>query len=252
MKTKFFSAVVFVASLCTIAVCDDAEVTALDLMEGALDQTRGVSSYTELRMDVVRPDWSRSSEFSVWTKGRDNSLIRFTAPAKDRGNATLKKGDAMWTYSPAIRRAIRLPKSMMSQDWAGSDFSYSDLARSDELINIYELSISARREEEPHTIFVIEAKPLDDAPVVWGKEVIELRDDYVLLSHRFFDQEMVEVKRMETREIGSLGGREIPIVMRAYDVDSPDSWTEITYLSADFDANIADNRFTQFALRGED
>ena len=40
--------------------------------------------------------------------------------------------------------------------------------------------------------------------------------------------------------------------MRAYDVDTPDSWTEVTYLSADFDAQIEDSRFTQFALRSED
>lgn len=203
-------------------------------------------------MEVKRPDWRRTSEFSVWTQGRENTLIRFTAPAKDKGNATLKKGNAMWTYSPAIRRAIRLPRSMMSQEWAGSDFSYNDLARTDELVNIYELAIVSTRDEPPFKIYNIEAKPLDDAPVVWGKEVLELRDDYVLLSHRFFDQDLVEVKRVETREIGSLGGREIPITMRAYDVDTPDSWTEVTYLTADFDAQVEDTRFTQFSLRGED
>ena len=123
-------------------------------------------------MEVKRPDWQTFGIFR-WTQGRENTLSDY-APVKDKGNTTLKKGDAMWTYSPAIRRAIRLPRSMMSQEWAGSDFSYNDLARTDELVNVYQLEIVATREETPFTIYTIEATPLDGAPVVWGKEVLEL------------------------------------------------------------------------------
>ncbi|MXZ45114.1 MAG: outer membrane lipoprotein-sorting protein, partial [Gammaproteobacteria bacterium] len=131
---------------------DTTATTAEELVGKVLDQTRGLTSYSELTMTVKRPEWNRKSSFSVWTRGREDALIRFTAPPRDVGNATLKKGDQMWTFSPKIKRTVRLPRSMMSQGWAGSDFSYNDLARSDSLLQHYELAIVQDQTEGDHTI----------------------------------------------------------------------------------------------------
>ena len=94
----------------------------------------------------------------------------------------------MWTYTPKLNRTIRLPFSMRSQSWGGSDFSYNDLSRSDQLLRHYELSIVAEKQDGEHTIYTIEAVPHGNAPVVWGKEVWVLRDDYVLLEQIFYAQ----------------------------------------------------------------
>ena len=120
---------------------DTSSVSAYDLIAAAIDLTRGTSSYTELKMLVHRPDWERSSSLTAWTRGREDALIRFTAPAKDAGSATLKQGDKMWTFTPKLNRVIRLPFSLMSQSWAGSDFSYNDLSRTDQLLKHYDLVI---------------------------------------------------------------------------------------------------------------
>ena len=114
---------------------------AYELMAAAIDLTRGKSSFIEMRMVVHRPEWERSSELKAWSEGRRNTLIRFTAPAKDAGNATLKQAEKMWTYTPKLNRVIRLPFSLMSQSWAGSDFSYNDLSRTDNLLHQYDLRI---------------------------------------------------------------------------------------------------------------
>ena len=126
----------------------DEPVTARQLVEAAIDLTRGVSSYTEMTMRINRPDWRRSSSLVAWTRGRDDALIRFTAPAKDAGTATLKRGDKMWTFTPKLNRTIRLPYSLMSQSWAGSDFSYNDLSRTDNLLHEYDLAIVDTRVED--------------------------------------------------------------------------------------------------------
>ena len=232
------------------ALTNEDSLTAHELVTKAIDQTRGLSSYSELTMTIKRPDWQRTSSFSVWTKGREDALIRFTAPARDVGNATLKKGDRMWTYSPKIRRAIRLPRSMMSQEWAGSDFSYNDLARSDEILNHYSLEVIDVLKEDPYTLYTIEAVPHENAPIVWGKEVMVLRDDNILLSHSYYDQDMVLVKEMKSLEIADFDGRPIPKRMRISQSGIEDSWTEIIYETADFDIEMDDSRFTLFALRG--
>ena len=47
----------------------------------------------------------------------------------------------------------------------------------------------------------IESIPHEDAAVVWGKEVIVIRDDYLMLSQQFWDQDNLLVKQMDTTEI---------------------------------------------------
>ena len=224
-------------------------MTAVDLIGKVLDQTRGLTSYSELTMTVNRPEWTRKSSFSVWTRGREDALIRFTAPPREVGNATLKKDDQMWTFSPKIKRTVRLPRSMMSSGWAGSDFSYNDLARSDTLLQHYELAIVQEQIEEDRTIYTVEAIPLDNAPVVWGKEVLELRDDYILLKHSFFDQDMELVKWVETLDIATFDERIIPRKIRMQNTENANKWTEVEYTHAEFDIELDENKFTLFSLR---
>ena len=227
-----------------------AEVTAESLIEGALDLTRGASSYAQLTMTIHRPSWERTLSLEAWTRGREDALIRFTAPPRDAGTATLKKGERMWTYAPKIGREIRLPSSMMSQQWAGSDFSYNDLSRTDNHLRYYDVEIVHTKQRDGHTVYTLDMVPHDDAPVVWGKETLVLRDDYVTLAQTFYDQGFEPVKRMQTLEVGELGGRTFAVAMRMQTVDKADSWTEVRYVAADFDAQVDDNLFTTFALRG--
>ena len=250
---KFTPSARFLLALFTLAfqftATADEPVTARQLVEAAIDLTRGVSSYTEMSMHINRPDWRRSSSLVAWTRGRDDALIRFTAPAKDAGTATLKRGDKMWTFTPKLNRTIRLPYSLMSQSWAGSDFSYNDLSRTDKLLHEYDLAIVDTRVEDGHTIYTVDAVPYDDAPVVWGKETLVLRDDNVLISQTYFDQAMVALKRMETTEIGEMGGRTMGIRMRMIKLDEPGHWTEISYENANFNIDVDDQMFTLFALK---
>ena len=71
-----------------------------------------------------------------------------------------------------------------------------------------------------------------------------------MLSQVFYDQELAAVKRMDTLEVGELGGRTFALAMRMRAVDEADSWTEVRYVAADFAAEVDDRLFTAFALRG--
>lgn len=226
-----------------------ADVDVVELVTGSIDQTRGDYSYAEMSMVIKRPDWQRTSSLLAWTRGREDALIRFTAPARDAGNALLKQGEKMWTFNPKLNRNIRLPSSMMSQSWAGSDFSYNDLSRSDKWLRHYDLQLVDSVDQGGHTIYTIDAVPKDDAPVVWGKEQMVIRDDYVLIALVFYDQELVPVKKMETLEIGELGGRTMATRMRMLEMETPDEYTELIYGEMDFDVQLEDRMFTVFALQ---
>ncbi len=228
---------------------DTNDVDPVVLVTKAIDLTRGLTSYSEMTMVIKRPTWERTSSLIAWTRGREDALIRFTAPAKDAGNAMLKTGEKMWTFNPKLNRNIRLPSSMMSQSWAGSDFSYNDLSRSDKYLRHYDLELIEVAKQDGHTVYTIDALPREDAPVVWGKERMIIRDDHVMLELTYFDQEMVPLKQMSALEIGELGGRTIAVTIRMVDLEEGSSFTEVRYDSIDFDVALEDRMFTTFALQ---
>ena len=224
-------------------------IDVVALVTRAIDQTRGLSSYAQMSMRVKRPAWERNSSLTAWTRGREDSLIRFTAPARDAGNALLKQGSKMWTFNPKLNRSIRLPNSMMSQSWAGSDFSYNDLSRSDKWLRDYTVELEKVEQMDGHSVYTINAMPHEDAPVVWGMEQMVIRDDFVLLDLFYFDQDMVPVKRMRSLEIGELGGRVMATLMRMEDLEEEGNYTEVRYDEMQFDVELEDRLFTVFSLR---
>ncbi|MEM8815533.1 MAG: outer membrane lipoprotein-sorting protein [Pseudomonadota bacterium] len=241
------SALVLLWPVTQPAVAEETE--ARQIVQSAIDQWRGVSSRSDMRMSIRRPDWERTMTMRAWTKGDEQSLVRVLEPSKDRGNGTLTDDDSMWTFSPRVNRVIKIPSSMMNQSWMGSDFSNKDVARADDIVDQYTHTLLGRREEEGVTIFEIESIPLEDAAVVWGKEVMLIRDDYVVAEHRFYDQDNQLVKTLRSLEIGEMGGRMLALRQRMQKVDAPGEWTEIEVLSADYEIDVSDRVFTLSNLR---
>jgi len=224
-------------------------VNPRDLIQQAMDHWRGVSSYSEMTMTIHRPDWERSMSMQSWTKGEKTSLVRVTAPKKDTGNATLIKGNDMWSFSPKINRIIKIPSSMMGQSWMGSDFSNKDVSKSTEIIDEYDHRLIETRELDGHTEYVIESVPHEDAAVVWGREVLIIRDDEILLEQQFWDQDDRLVKAMKAIEIKELGGRMVASIIRMGKIDSPQEWTEMSVQEIQFDLSAPDSLFTLSNLR---
>jgi outer membrane lipoprotein-sorting protein len=225
------------------------ERDAREIVRDALNHWRGLSSQGEMTMTIHRPDWERSMSMESWTQGEKRSLVRVTAPRKDRGNGTLMDGPNMWTFSPKINRVIKVPSSMMSQSWMGSDFSNKDISRADDIVEQYDHTLLSESEVDGHIAYEIQSIPHEDAAVVWGKEVLVVRSDNVLIEHRFYDQDGELVKSLQTLEIGEMGGRTVAVQQRMGKVESPDEWTEIIVDSVEFDVELGDNVFTLSNLR---
>jgi len=219
------------------------------LLRQAFDNWRGKTSHTTVEMTVHRPDWERTMSMDSWTRGEDDALVRFTAPAKDAGNATLKLGDDMWIFNPRLNQIIKLPASMMAQSWMGSDFSYNDLAKADDVLTEYTHRITSTSQADGHAAYEIEALPKPDAATVWGKQLVTVRDDGVLLSETYFDQDMKPLKQMTTERVDDLGGRPYPVVMTMSKTGDDDRWTRIEFQSGRFDIDLPGALFTRSNLR---
>jgi outer membrane lipoprotein-sorting protein len=231
------------------ALAASEERDATEIVRDAVNHWRGLTSYTEMTMIIHRPDWERSMTMQAWTKGDDRTLVRVMEPKKDRGNGTLTDDNSMWTFSPKINRVIKVPSSMMGQSWMGSDFSNKDISRADDIIDLYTHTILSTGEEDGITVYTIESIPHEDAAVVWGSEVLTIREDHVVLEHAFFDQDGDLVKTLRSLEIGEMGGRTIAKRQRMTKTDAPDEWTEIAVNDVAYELDLKDSLFTLSNLR---
>ena len=225
------------------------ESNARLLVQEAMEHWRGQTSSTEITMTIHRPDWERKMTMHAWSAGDKLSLVRVVEPKKDAGNGTLLNDNNMWTYSPKINRIIKVPSSMMSQNWMGSDFSNKNIAKSTDIIDQYVHELTGQEESDGHVFYTITATPLEEAAVVWGKEVLTIRDDFVLMEQQFWDQDDVLVKSMKTLQVEDMGGRAVAKVMRMGKLATPEEWTEITTHSIEFDLELPANIFTLSNLR---
>jgi outer membrane lipoprotein-sorting protein len=241
-----------IAAACALLTAQTAAFAAPDptaLIKAAIHHWRGDSSYTEVAMTIHRPDWERSQVMLGWTRGDKDSLVRFTEPAADAGNATLKLGQALWLFNPKLNQVIKLPYSMMGQNWMGSDFSYNDFAKSDRVVSDYTHRLLATTQQDGHKVYTVECLPKPQAAVVWGKQVLKIRDDDVLLEQAFYDQDMKPVRKLETTKIAPLGGRPYPVEMRMSTDRKPGQWTEMRYRKGIFNLALPDYLFTLSNLR---
>ena len=235
-----------------ITVCCSVHADNLEadtIIRAAMDHWRGATSYSEMTMTIHRPDWERSMSMRSWTQGDKISLVRVTQPKQDAGNGTLLKDRNMWTFSPKVNRVMKVPSSLMNQSWMGSDFSNKDISRSTDILHEYDHTLLEIRRHNGHSIYVIEAVPHEEAAVVWGKEVLHIRDDYVLMEEQYWDQDGVLVKSMRTLEVQEMSGRAVATHMRMQKADTEEEWTQVLVQAIAFDLELSPRIFTLSYLR---
>ena len=81
--------------------------SATDILRAAFDNWRANSSHAIMEMTIKRSGGTRTMSMESWTQGRDKALVRFTAPARDAGNATLQNGRRTWVFNPKLNQVIR-------------------------------------------------------------------------------------------------------------------------------------------------
>lgn len=234
-----------VASLPSMSMAQDAR----DILRAAFDNWRADSSYAKVEMTVKRSNGTRTMTFESWTEGEDRALVRFVAPARDAGNATLQLDGSTYVFNPRLNQIIKLPASAMSQSWMGSDFSYDDLARSEGVIDDYTHRLIQTQSASGGQAYVIESVPKRGVPVVWGKQVLTVRSDGVLISVEYFDQLGARVREMRADRIGNLGGRPYPVEMTMRRDDEPGEYTTVRTVDARFNIDIPSYLFTRSNLQ---
>jgi len=222
-----------------------AEPSIEELLDATDDINRGESSITTIEMQVKTARYERTMSMQAWSRGEENSLIRILSPAKDAGTTTLKVGEDMWNYLPKVDRTMKIPQGMMSGSWMGSHFSNDDLVKSNRLADEFTY-VNEGLVDGVYTI-VCTAKP--DAPVVWGKVVVKVREDKIPVEVAYYDEEGTLARTMAFSDVRDFSGRMVPATVTLTPADKPEEFTRVTTVEADFDVEIDDRIFTLQALK---
>lgn len=241
--------ILIIVILIFTALAAQAGADADGIVKAAFDYWRGDASVSTTRMTIHRPEWERTMTIRAWTRGETDSLFVITEPVKDNGNGTLKLGDSMWMYNPKVNRVIKLPPSMMSQAWQGSDFSNNDLSKTDSLIRDYVHTIAGEETHEGKKVYLVKSMPRPDAPVIWGMIRLKIREDHILLSEGFYDEELELVKEMTASDIRMADGRLFPMTWKMQKSDVKDEYTLMVYKEIVFKKSLNKRIFTLSNLK---
>lgn len=242
MKETRFTLILFALTF-SLGYAQDAK----EIVKKADAKMRGEqSSISQMTMKIVRPTWERTISFKSWSKGTDYSLVLITAPAKEKGQSFLKFKREMWSWNPSINRMIKLPPSMLSQGWMGSDFTNDDLLNESSIVVDYTHKILGNETVSGKNCYEIELIPKENAPVVWGKVILWIsKDDYLQLKSEYYDEDEYLVKTEIGSNIKTMSGRVIPTKFELIPADKEGNKTIMTLDMIEFNNPITENFFTQ-------
>ena len=221
------------------------DLTAKDIVEKADDNMRGKTSQANITIKIIRPTWSREMNMKAWSKGDDYSMILVKSPPKEKGTVFLKRVKEVWNWIPSIERNIKLPPSMMSQSWMGTDFTNDDLVKEASSVVDYTHKHLGKETITGKECYKIEMIPKPSAAIVWEKVIVWIDiKDFLQLKAEFYDEDGKLVNIMNSGAVKEMGGRKITSKIEMIPVDKEGNSTWIIYNNIVFDEEIDDNFFT--------
>lgn len=254
-QARLFSLLIFSAGIyCSFSAVSQAvnneTARAKKILREIDDLWRGKSSHGKFTMHVRTRHYTRTLEMEGWSKGTEKTLMRILRPLKEKGTATLKSDNTIYSYLPRTDRTIRLTSGMMMGSWMGSHFTNDDLVKESRMEEDYIPRISFEGERDGRQVIIFELKPKPEAAVVWGKlELMVNKQGYLPVYEKFYDEDMNLARTMVFEKIKMLAGKPRPSVMRLTPADKPGEYTEFIYESLQLNVELTDQFFSLANLK---
>jgi outer membrane lipoprotein-sorting protein len=223
------------------------QLSARDIVKKADEKFNGEKSgYSVMAMTIVRPSWQRTVEFKSWSLGDDYALTLITAPAREKGQTFLKRGTEMWNWNPSINRLIKLPPSMMSQGWMGSDYTNDDILRESSVVNDYDHSLEGEEEVDGRLCYRIRLTAREDAGVLWSHQVWWVdKKDFIVLNAELYDEDGYLVRTERGMDLKTMDGRLIPTTIELVPAEQDGQKTVLKITEIKFNINVEESFFSQ-------
>jgi len=247
MKRYYTNGLILFLTFSGLAPLKGQDLSATEIVKKAEDKFNGEKSgYSEMSMTVVRPSWQRTIELKSWSLGDDYSLALIMAPAREKGQSFLKRGKEMWSWNPAINRLIKLPPSMMSQGWMGSDYTNDDILRETSVIKNYIHSIEGEQTIDGRLCYKIKLTAKPDADVLWGSQVwLVDKKEFIALRAELFDEDGYLVRSETASDLKTMDGRFIPTLIELVPAENEGYKTVLKILEIKFNIPLQESFFSQ-------
>ena len=221
-------------------------ISATEIVRLADEKFNGEkSSYSVMAMQIVRPEWERTIEFKSWSLGDDYALALITAPAREAGQSFLKRKTEMWSWNPSINRLIKLPPSMMSQGWMGSDYTNDDILRESSVVDDYTHEILGEETVDGRQCYRIGMKAREDASIVWGRQVRWIdKKDYLILKAELYDEDGYLVRTETASAVKVMDGRTITTRIELVPEEEPENKTIVEIREIKFNIPVEESWFS--------
>lgn len=240
---------IFLCAILTASTAAAQQLSGGEILERVESLLWGRTLQGDFSMTIQTPRWQRSLELRVWMERPGRSFVRILAPAKEAGIGSLRIGNEMWNYLPAVERTIKIPPSMMLQAWMGSDFTNDDLVKQSSIVRDYTHQWQEII-QEGGTLYRIEARPKPEAAVVWGKIIYLVRKtDFVPLRQEFYSESGELLRVLTFSELRVVDGRLLPTRWEMRPLAKPGNLTTVRLKDALFERAIAADIFTQRHLQ---
>ena len=130
MPNKFTALILFLILQLTGLVYAQSPSAEIILQRADSVMNAPQDLYAVAEMTLTEADGDQSvRKMEMYQKGDEKRLVRFLAPADQRGISFLSlPDDVKYLYLPAFRKVRRIASHMENQRFAGTDFSYEDLS----------------------------------------------------------------------------------------------------------------------------
>lgn len=234
---------VIIIAICMANICPAQ--SAKEIVQKADTKMRGSTMQAELMIKIIRPTWTREIKCKTWMKGNSLAMISVLSPAKDKGTAFLKRKKEVWNWLPSLERSIKLPPSMMSQSWMGTDFTNDDLVKESSVVEDYDHTITGDTLIQDRSCYIIRMIPRPKAAVVWSKVIICIdKKDFLELHSRFYDENNKLINTMNSYDVKLMHDRIIPTRFEMIPTDKQGQKTEMTYINIQYNKPIDENFFS--------
>jgi len=220
--------------------------SAEEIVKKLDENSRGKSVQMKISMSVTAHGHTRNMELQSFSEGKKKSFVKILYPPKERGITFLSLDGQMWQYIPKIERIIKIPPSMMLQDWMGSDITNDDMVKQSSLIDDYDPKII----KTEGNIVTLELTPHEDAAVVWGKIISNIdTKTYTSQKDIFYDEDGEIVREFLYEGVKKYGKYYLPTHWKIIPYDKKGDFTELFIKEAEYDKKIPSKYFTKSALR---
>ncbi|PCJ64158.1 MAG: outer membrane lipoprotein-sorting protein [Bacteroidetes bacterium] len=225
---------------------NNAGLTADQILKKAEAKLSSSTMIVEVDITIKRPRWTKNMSLKTWSKGTDYALAYVTGPERDKGIVYLKTGNDVYNYLPKIKKTVKLPAILLSQNWMGTDMSTDDLIKLTNLTKDYKASLTGSATVSSRDCHVITLIPKPEADVLWGKLVISIdKKEYIQMKTVFYDEDLEVVNTMVSSNVKNLGGKQMASQMVMTPAGKAGQSTTVIYKSIKFNSPIDNAFFTK-------